>query len=185
MVFASRGLRGTTTAVLAERAGVSEPVLYAHFPTKDQLFRETVQRNIDRRLQTLDRQLAMISSDSLVDCVESMAERTAGICVVDGANALLTNWALLEAPEYATDLHRRELGCVRSIWVSSLTERFPGSGLVATIEMPLLPYAIQACLAYGFWLAALRHSPVSAAPVAHEFARGISRLASALITSHA
>ena len=184
-VFACRGLRGTATAVLAARAGVSEPVLYAHFPTKEQLFRETVQRNVERRLETLDRQLAMISADSLVSCVGSMAERTASVCVTDGANAVLTNWALLEAPEYATDLHRRELGCVRSIWMRRMTDRFPDGGQVAIIEMHLLPYAIQACLAYGFWLAALRHNALSAAPVTHEFAVGIARLASTLIGSNA
>ncbi|MCK6454985.1 MAG: TetR/AcrR family transcriptional regulator [Phycisphaerae bacterium] len=36
--FAVHGYRGTTTAQLAREAGVSEPVLYRHFPSKQALF---------------------------------------------------------------------------------------------------------------------------------------------------
>jgi AcrR family transcriptional regulator len=36
--FSKRGFRGTTTAQLARAAGVSEPVLYQHFPSKQALF---------------------------------------------------------------------------------------------------------------------------------------------------
>jgi AcrR family transcriptional regulator len=182
-LFTSRGLRGTTTAVLAARAGISEPVLYAHFETKDQLFRETVERNIENRLRTLDRRISLISSDSLVGCIELMAETTVGVCVSERANALLMNWALLEVPEYATDLHRSEIGTIQLMWERGLVERYPGSGLLGSVRMCVLPYAIQACVAYGFWLAALRHSPDSAAPVAREFAAGIRITAETLSSS--
>jgi AcrR family transcriptional regulator len=36
--FAERGFRGTTTRQLASDLGVSEPVLYQHFPTKKDLY---------------------------------------------------------------------------------------------------------------------------------------------------
>ena len=45
--FACKGLRGTTTAALAERAGISEPFCI-HFENKDRLFREAVERGISR-----------------------------------------------------------------------------------------------------------------------------------------
>lgn len=183
--FPSRGLQGTTTAALAERAGVSEPVLYTHFETKDRLFRATVERNIEKRLLTLGRQLALIPVESIVECVERMAEATVSACVSDGANALLTSWALLETPEYAADLHRREIGCVRLMWERLLAQRYPDSTARSLIEMHLLPYAIQACLAYGFWLAALRHNPASAAAVMREFAAGVAEAALTLITAGA
>src|SRR5262249_44795691 len=37
-VFAEHGFRGTTTRMLAEAAGVSEALLYKHFPTKEALY---------------------------------------------------------------------------------------------------------------------------------------------------
>ena len=37
-LFASRGYRGTTTAAIAEKAGVTEPILYRHFKGKLDLF---------------------------------------------------------------------------------------------------------------------------------------------------
>ena len=40
--FAERGYRGTTTAELAEAAGVAEKTLFRHFPTKAELFHEAV-----------------------------------------------------------------------------------------------------------------------------------------------
>lgn len=36
--FATHGYRGTTTAILARTAGVSEPVLYRHFSSKQAMF---------------------------------------------------------------------------------------------------------------------------------------------------
>src|SRR6516164_9652983 len=37
-VFAERGFHGTTTRALAEAAGVSEALLFKHFPTKEALY---------------------------------------------------------------------------------------------------------------------------------------------------
>src|SRR5262245_9025446 len=37
-VFAEKGFHGTTTRQLAEAAGVSEALLFKHFPTKEALF---------------------------------------------------------------------------------------------------------------------------------------------------
>lgn len=36
--FAEHGYRGTTTAMLAKQAGISEPILYRHFANKQDLF---------------------------------------------------------------------------------------------------------------------------------------------------
>src|SRR5436190_12250514 len=37
-VFAERGFHGTTTKQLAEAAGVSEALLFKHFPSKDAMY---------------------------------------------------------------------------------------------------------------------------------------------------
>src|SRR5260370_17027516 len=52
--FAKTGLRGTTTRTLARAAGISEQVLYAHFGSKECLFREAVEDNIKTPLPFLE-----------------------------------------------------------------------------------------------------------------------------------
>lgn len=181
--FACAGLRGTTTAALAKRAGISEPVLYIHFENKDRLFRETVERSVEKRLRMLEANPAQVDDDTLVDCVERMAEATVAVCLSDAANAALTAWALLEAPEYAAELHRNEVGSVCLLWERRLAELIPEARSRALISMRLAPYAVQACMAYGLWLASLRHSHGSAAPLACQFAEGIAMAAANLLAS--
>jgi AcrR family transcriptional regulator len=42
-LFAESGFRGTTTRKLAAALGVTEPVLYQHFPSKDDLYRAIIE----------------------------------------------------------------------------------------------------------------------------------------------
>jgi AcrR family transcriptional regulator len=181
--FACKGLRGTTTAALAERAGITEPVLYAHFENKDRLFREAVEVGIDRRLRLLEAKFAQLSKCTLADCVKNMAEATVAVCISNATNAVLTAWALLEAPEHAVELHRREVGSVCLLWEQRLAECISDPRSRVLISMRVVPYAVQACIAYGFWLAALRHSPASAGPLGHQFAEGIALAAATQMTT--
>src|ERR1700716_2031712 len=43
MVFAEKGFHGTTTRELADAAGVSEALLFKHFPNKEALFEAMLQ----------------------------------------------------------------------------------------------------------------------------------------------
>ena len=183
--FACKGLRGTTTAALAERAGISEPVLYIQLENKDRLFREAVERGIERRLRLLEAKFAQLSSSTLVDCVESMAEATVAVCISNATNAVLTARALLEAPEDAVELHRKEVGSVCLLWEQRLAECISDPRSRALVSMRVVPYAVQACIAYGFWLAARRHSPTTAGPLGHQFAEGIALAAATQMTTGA
>ena len=49
-VFATRGAEGATTRDLAKAAGVTEPILYRHFPSKADLFAAVVARATERVL---------------------------------------------------------------------------------------------------------------------------------------
>lgn len=180
--FARTGLHGTTTQALAKAAGVSEPVLYVHFNSKERLFRDAVENNIETRLRALDDRLASIGRKSPLECIESMAEATVSVCVSGASNAVLTNWALLEAPEYAADLHRNEVGSVGIKWQCELALHFPDSRSRVILSIHLVPYAVNACLAYGFWLATLRHTSESATALAQQFAAGVAQAASALLS---
>jgi AcrR family transcriptional regulator len=178
VLFTAKGVRGTTTSAIAAHCCITEPVLYSHFETKDELFREVVKRNVEERMRILNRRFALIAYKNVVQCVETMAEITVRVYISGRANGLLTAWAQMEFPEYACDLHRIEVGSIRSSWERTLASHCKNPESVAVLRMHLLPYAIQACVAYGFWLAALRHTADSSASVIRQFAAGIGRAAS-------
>jgi AcrR family transcriptional regulator len=180
-LFAMNGLHGTTTLTLAQAAGISEAVLHVHFGNKTELFREVVEINIEARLHLLDRDLALIATANETDSVESMAEATMMVCLSDACNAMLMNWALLEAPEFAADLYRNEIGSVRVLWDRELARHFPASRAREIVSLHILPFAVNTCLAHGLWLATLRHTPESAEPLARQFAISIARSASAIL----
>ena len=48
-VFAAKGFRGTTTKDLAEASGVSEALIYRHFPSKESIY-ESIQSRCCRQL---------------------------------------------------------------------------------------------------------------------------------------
>ena len=180
--FAMTGLRGTTTLMLARAVGISEHALYVHFGSKECLFREAVEDNIETRLRSLEAHTGSTEYESETAAVQRMAEATVTVCVAGAGNSRLTHWALLEDPEYAADLYRHELGSVEIVWNREFAERFPDSRSCRMLSVNLVPYAVHACLAYGFWLATLRHDGDSAAELAQGFAAGVAQAASALLS---
>jgi AcrR family transcriptional regulator len=50
--FAAKGFRGTTTRELAAAIGVSEPVLYQHFPTKKDLYAAIIEEKASEDVGT-------------------------------------------------------------------------------------------------------------------------------------
>jgi AcrR family transcriptional regulator len=176
--FAITGLHGTTTLMLAQAAGISEAILYIHFGNKTQLFREAVELNTETRIRSLDGHLSSIAAENQIDWIESMAEATMMICLSGAANAILMSWALLEAPEFATDLYRDEIGSVRGLWDREVARRFPASRTRKTVSLHVVPYAVNTCLAHGLWLATLRHTPESAEALVRQFAIRIAKSAS-------
>jgi AcrR family transcriptional regulator len=176
--FAITGLHGTTTLALAQAAGISEAILYVNFGNKTELFREAVELNIEMRLRSLDRYLFSIAVENQIDCIASMAEATMLNCLSDAANSILMNWALLEAPEFATDLYRNEIGSVRLLWDRQVAKRFPASRMRDVVSFHIVPFAVNTCLAHGLWLAILKHTLESAGPLARQFASSIAKSAS-------
>ncbi len=57
-LFARRGYARATTAELAKAAGVTEPIIYRHFPSKRALFIALIERTADRTLRDWEHQLA-------------------------------------------------------------------------------------------------------------------------------
>jgi AcrR family transcriptional regulator len=179
--FASTGLCATTTLALARAAGISERVLYVHFGSKESLFREVVEGNVKTRLAALRERLSAIPRGTPTQWVESMAEITVMGSASDAGNAVLMAWALLEAPEYAAELYRNEIGAVRAMWESEMVQRFPESPERTRLAVHLVTYAVNACLSLGFWLATLRHTPTTATANARQYAAGIGHAAAVIL----
>jgi AcrR family transcriptional regulator len=183
--FARTGLRATTLSMLANAAGIPESILYARFGSKERLFREAVKHNIDARLRLLEARTLSANYESETIAVERIAEATVTVCVDEAVSSILTSWALLEDHDYAANLYRNEIGTVEFVWNRALAERFGDSTSRRILSIQLVPYAVSACLAYGFWLAALRHNADGAAAMAQGFVAGIGQTASAILSGRA
>ena len=72
-LFARKGFAGTTTRELAEAAGISEALLFRHFPSKQSLYQEILQRSAARatRRSNSSRRLPA-STETLVGMVRFM-----------------------------------------------------------------------------------------------------------------
>ena len=108
-------------------------------------------------------------------------EATMMICLDGAANAILMSWTLLEAPEFATDLYRNEIGSIRILWDREVARCFPASRTREDVSLHIVPYAVDTCVAHGLWLATLRHTPESAEPLARQFATSIAKWASTVL----
>jgi AcrR family transcriptional regulator len=179
MKFAETGLASTTTATLAEAAGVSEPMLYFHFEAKQKLFEEAVKVNTEVRLKVLRERFFSMPHLTPLECVAKMAESTVMACVGDTGNASIMAWALLETPEFAAEVYRAEIGSIEALWVTEIGTRFADSPLRTRLALHLVPYAPHACMAFGFWLATLHHKPATAQEHASLYAGGIVNVARA------
>jgi AcrR family transcriptional regulator len=180
--FARTGLRGTTVSMLASAAGIPESILYSRFGSKERLFREAVENSIGARLRLLEARTLSANYQSETIAVERIAEATVTVCVDGIGNSILMSWALLEDHDYAADLYRNEIGSVEFVWNRALAERFGDSPSRRILSVQLVPHAVSASLAYGFWLAALRHETAGAAAMAQGFVAGIGQTASALLS---
>ena len=51
--FSQKGFRGTTTKEIADRAGVSEAIIFRHFATKDDLYRAILDHKVNQATQRM------------------------------------------------------------------------------------------------------------------------------------
>jgi AcrR family transcriptional regulator len=63
-LFSQKGFKGTTTKELAEKAGIHEAVLFRHFQSKRELYRETVELKLARNRPAALEQMQMSAKNS-------------------------------------------------------------------------------------------------------------------------
>ena len=77
LIFVRDGFAGTTTRSLAEACGVAEPVLYRHFPGKDDLFISVLYELLSRSIQDLE------SATSRTERIQAMQAGLEAILLAD------------------------------------------------------------------------------------------------------
>jgi len=110
-----------------------------------------------------------------------MAEATVLACVEDVGNASVIAWGLMEMSEFAADVYRAEIGATEALWNAETGKRFGDSRVRSRLAVHLVPYAVHACMAFGFWLTTLRHKPATAQAHARQYAGGIVDAARAVL----
>jgi len=173
LLFGATGLRSTTTSALAKAAGISAAILYMYFGAKQKLFERVVERNSRQRLAGLEGRLSSIPDLPPLACIDRMAEATVLACVDGEGNASVMAWALLEVPEFAADVYRTEIGATELLWDTEIRKRFAESPVRPRLAVHLVPYVVHACMAFGLWLATLRHKAVTARAHARQYAEGV------------
>lgn len=123
-LFARKGFAGTTTRELAEAAGISEALLFRHFPTKQLLYREILQLGCegDPALEKLAR--LQPSTGALVCIVRFMVRRyflgsEAERADIDLRLRLLAH-SFLEDGDYARELFETVAERVVPLFAASL-----------------------------------------------------------------
>jgi AcrR family transcriptional regulator len=175
--FAASGFAATNTASVAKTAGISEAMVYIHFGTKRKLFEAAVARNTQGRLAALRERFFSIPNLPPLECIASMAESTVLACVDENDNASIVVWALMEMPEFATDLYRAEIGATEALWDNEIGTHLADSPLRRRLAVHLVPYAVHTCMAFGLWLATLRHKPATARAHARQYAEAVVNVA--------
>jgi TetR/AcrR family transcriptional regulator, transcriptional repressor of aconitase len=123
-LFAGKGFAGATTKEIAERAGVSEALLYRHFPTKVALY-EAIQQlgcQVDPALDELS--ALEPSTATLVGMIEAMFQHIVFGAFDDPGTAKIRQrlmlQSLLEDGEYARVLLSRICGRCLPVFSASL-----------------------------------------------------------------
>jgi AcrR family transcriptional regulator len=141
-VFADKGFDGTTTRELADAAGVSEALLFKHFPNKEALFSAIKlsccnEQDLGRfeQLQALEP-----SASTLVLMVHFLVSRIVGGCASREGDQAIFNRLILRSLAEEGEFAGLMLGRLASDWIPKIEECLAAA--VATGEAvagPVLP----------------------------------------------
>jgi AcrR family transcriptional regulator len=142
-VFAEKGFHGTTTRELAEAAGVSEALLFKHFPTKEALFSAMHRPCADEQTSAEVRRLMALepSTSALVLLVHFLASKLLlGLANNAGAEDRVMNRlmlrSLMEDGEFARVILQRKASC----WIDKVGECVKAATAAGDLSPgPLLP----------------------------------------------
>lgn len=108
-LFSERGFRGVTTRELAASVGVSEPVIYQHFPSKKELYRAIIEASKDEHYtEALDQLSRMASAASDEEFFRYLAEAMIRWYELRPALLRLVLYSNLEGHELREEFHDKQ-----------------------------------------------------------------------------
>ena len=120
--FADRGFEGTTTRMLARAAGVSEGLIFRHFPTKRSLYRAIITRRIEESpAGMMPAEAAERGDDRAV--LTSIASTLVARVDRDSSFMRLMFFSALEGAPLARMFYKERVRKVRSFLASYLERR--------------------------------------------------------------
>jgi AcrR family transcriptional regulator len=154
-VFVAQGYHAAAMDDIAERAGVSKPVLYQHFPGKLELYLALLDKHCDALVRRV-RDAMAATSDNKIRVAGAMQ---AYFDFVDGegeAYRLVFESDLRNDPAVAERVERAERGCIEAV-----TETIMSDTGVSRDRAELLAVALTGAAenAARFWLASARAVP--------------------------
>ena len=120
-VFAAQGYHAAAMDDIAERAGVSKPVLYQHFPGKLELYRALLTTYADELVDRVKAALAS-STDNGERVHASVAAYFDFVTGEGGAYRLIFEPDLRSEPEAAAVVERAAEGCIDAIATAVTTD---------------------------------------------------------------
>ncbi len=123
-VFAEKGFDGTTTRELADEAGVSEALLFKHFPTKEALFTAMQESCCNEQDMTLFQELTALepSASTLVLLVHFLVSRIVTGCAMRGEDQTIPTRLMLRSLAADGDFARSWLAHLADAWIPKVEE---------------------------------------------------------------
>ncbi|MEZ5403610.1 MAG: TetR/AcrR family transcriptional regulator [Bryobacteraceae bacterium] len=147
-LFSKNGFRGTTTKQLAAACGISEPVLYQHFETKQALYDAIIEGNCDGEADQLIRQMEeMAAGDDSRMFFGALASGFLDFYLDDPRFARLLMFSNLEGHELAERFYEKRVAIFYG-WVTRHLERQMAAGRMKKVNPLVAARAFAGMIAH-------------------------------------
>lgn len=145
-LFAERGFRGVTTRELASAVGVTEPVLYQHFPSKRDMYRALIEHKMEQMRGMNERFQALCAAPvSVEEFLNELALLAVDWHAADPSFLRLLMFSSLEGHELKEMFHEQMMTCYFRVLVDTLG-RFIKQGELRDIDPELAAYAFKSLI---------------------------------------
>jgi len=165
-VFAERGFHGSRTRELAERAGVSEALVFSHFPTKEALIRAIIdQVGFAERIREFETRLGRMPPR---EALTALAEQVLTNLRDQPAIFRVVFFGLLETPELAGKFYHDFLSRILALETKLFARAFAGrKGRAAHVDPAIVARSFHGSLMfYNMAGAIIRIEPLPRDPAA-------------------
>lgn len=147
--FAGRGFDGTTTAEIARRAGVTQPLVHYHFDSKDALWRAAVSEAFTGALSAFDGVMAELADLDTLDQMKVLVRRFVRFCAAHPEIGRMISYEGVQGGPRLTWLLEHNLNGDFA-WFRDLYDRAVDEGVVKDLPAEHVLTSFSAAGAYLF-----------------------------------